>query len=471
MTRGMLRIYLGAAPGVGKTWAMLDEGRRRAARGADVVVTALVAGERCSTLARADGLSRLPMLAVGAGETVDVTAAIERRPAVALVDDLGRRNPTGAEHPHRWQDVDALLGAGIDVVTTLDIGQLSSMADVVAAITGVRRDDLVPDSFVDRADQIELIDMTPDALRRRLAHGDVFPPDRVDSAMANAFRHGNLAALRELTLRWLADRVAGQLDELDEPAGGRERIVVALTGAPGGERLVRRAARLTADHRGALVGVHVAGDDTPQTERELERQRALLAELGGTYREVLGDDVAAALAAFADAEHATQLVLGASRQRRWATLRHGSLVARLADHGIAADVHVVGATATTVDAQLPRLHHRSSLPPQRRRAGWVLAVAGLPLLCWGLVAAGSRVNLSIALLVNLALVIVVTVTGGLLPGLLASVLAVGLVNWFLTPPVHTLHIAERDDIVALVVFVAITVVVGALVDRAAAPRP
>jgi two-component system, OmpR family, sensor histidine kinase KdpD len=472
VARGTLRIYLGAAPGVGKTWAMLDEGHRRVARGTHVVLAALDGEERCQTIARAEGLDRVAPLALPGGDVVDVDAVRQRRPAVALIDDLGRTNPPGADHAHRWQDVDALLDAGIDVVTTLDIGQLASMADVVAGITGAPGTDHVPDAFVRRAEQVELVDISPDALRRRLAHGNVFSADRVDAAMAHAFRRSNLAALRELSLRWMADRAEAEIGEHDEggttpPASSRERVVVALTGAPGGEQLIRRAARLAADHHGTLVGVHVTDGDQPQDDHALERQRSLLTEVGATYREVMGDDVAAALAGFVGAERASQLVLGASPRGRWDTLRGGSMVTRLGAHGVTADLHVVPTSAGTSTLPLPRLVRRSALPRSRERIGWLLTLIGVPLLCWALVAVSAHVNLSTVLLANLALVIVIATIGGLRPGLLASVLAVGLTNWFLTPPVHTLHINDSDDIVALIVFVAMTVVVSALVDRAA----
>lgn len=462
VARGTLRIYLGAAPGVGKTWAMLDEGRRRLSRGTDVVLAA-IDEDRCQTARHADGL---PRVAPGRGGALDVAALLERRPAVVLVDDLGALNPPGAARAHRWQDAEALLDAGIDVVGTLDIGQLASQADVVATITGATRVDAVPDPFVERADQVELVDIAPDALRRRLAHGNVYPADRVDAAMANTFRRSNLAALRELALRWMARRAA---DELGDEPGTQERIVVALTGAPGGERLVLRAARLAADHRGTFCGVHVATDHDGGTgnDRELEHQRGLLTDLGGTYREVIGDDVAAALGGFVAAERATQLVLGASQRSRWDVLRNGSLVAQLQRQGLDADLHVVPSTARTTAAHLPRLVRRGAVPPARRRIAWLLTIVAVPLLCTVLVAVGAEANLSSALLVNLALVTVIAATGGLVPGLVASVLAVGLTNWFLTPPVHTLHINDRDDIVALIIFVAITVTVSALVDGAA----
>ncbi len=348
---------------------------------------------------------------------------------------------------------------------------------MVEKITGVVQRETVPDAFVRAADQIELVDMTPEALRRRLAHGNVYAPDRVDAALANYFRPGNLGALRELALLWVADRVEENLQSyLSDHAitatwETRERVVVALTGAPGGEVLIRRAARIASGRHGEVVGVHVARADglTQRSAGDLERQRALLVELGGVYREVVADDVAGALATFAAAEQATQIVLGASRRSRWEDALHGSLLSALGRSAHGVDLHVI-ATARADDAeplQLPRIARGGAVPHDRERAAWVVCVVGLPTLCWVLVLTHEHLNLSTALLLNLALVIAVAATGGIRPGLVASVFSVGLTNWFLTPPVHTLHISNGDDIVALVIFVAITIVVSVLVDRSA----
>ena len=273
MARGTLRIYVGAAPGVGKTWAMLDEGHRRAARGTDVVVAAVDDDERCQTArTRRPGCpGRLPW---PPGAVVDVATAVARRPAVALVDDLGRLNPAGAAHEHRWQDVDALLDAGIDVVTTLDIGQLASLADVVERDHRGAPHRPRPRPFVRRAEQVELVDMSPDALRRRLAHGNVFPPDRVDAAMANAFRRANLAALRE---------IGPALDGRPRRGRARRRDRGQRPRADRG-RAHRRAGRRAADPPRRAPGRSTTTARSsactsppathPQPDRELERQRS-----------------------------------------------------------------------------------------------------------------------------------------------------------------------------------------------------
>src|SRR4051812_35894780 len=209
MTRGCLRIYLGAAPGVGKTYAMLDEGWRRAQRGTDVVVGFVEAHGRARTAAQVRDLEVVPRSTIdhrGAAFTeVDVDAVLARRPEVALVDELAHSNVPGSRNAKRWQDVDELLAAGIDVISTVNIQHLESLNDVVQQITGVTQRETVPDAVVRGADQVELVDMDPEALRRRMQHGNIYGPERIDAALSNYFRAGNLTALRELALLWVAD--------------------------------------------------------------------------------------------------------------------------------------------------------------------------------------------------------------------------------------------------------------------------
>ncbi|MEQ1699539.1 MAG: histidine kinase, partial [Ilumatobacteraceae bacterium] len=317
MARGSLRIYLGAAPGVGKTYAMLNEGCRRAERGADVVVAFVETHRRAQTTAQLRDLPVVPRTTIthrdAQFEEMDLDAVLARRPAVALVDELAHTNAPGMRHAKRWQDVEELLAAGIDVISTVNVQHLESLNDVVLRITGVTQRETVPDAFVRGADQIELVDMSPEALRRRLAHGNVYPAEKVDAALANYFRPGNLAALRELALLWVADRVEESLQGYLSDHGitatweTRERVVVALTGSFGGDQLIRRAARIAGRLRGDLVGVHVANPDglSSTSGEHLERQRSLLVELGGSYREVVGHEVPEALASFARAEQAT----------------------------------------------------------------------------------------------------------------------------------------------------------------------
>ena len=360
MARGQLRVYLGAAPGVGKTYTMLAEAQRRRARGTDVVVGLLETHGRKLTAAMAEGLAIVPrrtMTHRGVTFTeMDLDAVLARHPEVALVDELAHTNVPGCRNQKRWQDVDELLDAGIDVITTLNIQHLESLNDVARQITGVEQHEKLPDEVARRADQIELVDMTPEALRRRMVHGNVYPPNRIDAALTHYFRPGNLTALRELALLWLADRVEEGLQRyraehgIATPWETRERIVVAVAGADDDQNVIRRAARIAARTPGSdLLAVHVVRDDglAGGHDEALETQRALVTSLGGSFCLLPGDDVADALLSFARAENATQMVLGASRRSRFITLIAGkSIPTRLARRAEHIDVHLVSRKGT-----------------------------------------------------------------------------------------------------------------------------
>ena len=481
MARGTLRIYLGAAPGVGKTYAMLNEGCRRAERGSDVVIGYVEHHERAQTRQQIRELEVIPRMQVGHRDAtfaeMDLDAVLARRPAVALVDELAHTNAPGTRNAKRWQDVEELLAAGIDVVSTVNVQHLESLNDVVLRITGVAQRETVPDAFVRAADQIELVDMSPEALRRRMAHGNVYPPEKVDAALANYFRQGNLAALRELALLWVADRVEDSLQDYLATHGitttweTRERVVVALTGAAGGDLLIRRAARIAGRLRGDLVGVHVANPDglSSTSGEGLESQRALLVELGGTYREVVGHEVAESLAAFARAEQATQVVIGATQRSRLSEFARGSVVSKLQRTLSTVDVHIIATEPVPRQAvQRPRrTGRRSAIPHRRELLAWLLCLVAVPGLTTLLVHRQEHLNLSTALLLQLALVLVIAAIGGIRPGVVASVAASLLTNFFLTPPTHTFTIRDADNAIAIVVFVAVAIGVSVLVDGAA----
>ena len=352
---GKLRIYLGAAPGVGKTYAMLAEAQRRRARGADVVAALVETHGRRLTSVMAEGLETVPRRTMSHGGAtfteMDLDAVLARHPQVALVDELAHTNVPGCRNAKRWQDVDELLDAGIDVITTLNVQHLESLNDVATQVTGVVQRETLPDEIARRADQIELVDMTPEALRRRMVHGNVYPPDRIEAALTHYFRPGNLTALRELALLWVAGRVEEGLQRyrsehgIGAPWETTERIVVGIAGEPGDERLIRRAARIAARTPGSdLVAVHVTRDDglTDGDCVSLDAQRALVTSLGGSFWQVPGDDTAETLLRFAREQNGTQMVLGASRRGRLATLLAGkSTPTRLARRAKHIDVHLV----------------------------------------------------------------------------------------------------------------------------------
>jgi len=482
VARGSLRLYLGAAPGVGKTFAMLNEGRRRHERGTDVVVGFVETHGRRLTVAQLGELEVIPRKTIeyrgSLFEEMDTEAIIARNPKLALVDELAHTNVPGSKHPKRWQDVQQILEAGIDVISTLNIQHLESLNDVVERITGVVQQETLPDSLVRSADQIELVDMTPEALRRRMAHGNIYAPEKVDAALANYFRVGNLAALRELALLWVADRVEDSLQQYMETHGitaaweTRERVVVALTGAPGGDGLIRRAARMAARSKGDLLGVHVRSGDglTGPPPGELERHRELLKELAGAYREVAAPDVVSGLLAFARSEHATQLVLGSSHRTRLSEMLRGSVINSVIRQAGDLDVHVISTRAEGAQGDASHLPHAprglaGSISPRRQVTAGIVGVAGLPLLT--LILANLRHHLALPadLLLYLALIVGVAAVGGTWAALGSAVIADLLANWYFVPPLHTLTIDDTQNVVVLVVFLGVAAVVSWLVGQ------
>jgi two-component system sensor histidine kinase KdpD len=468
MARGELRIYLGAAPGVGKTYAMLEEAHRRAGRGTDVVIGLVETHGRAHTAAMAGGLETIP-----ARGGLDLDAVLARRPEVAVVDELAHTNVPGSRNAKRWQDVEELLAAGISVLSTVNVQHLESLNDVVARITGVEQRETVPDAVVRGAGQVELVDMTPEALRRRMAHGNIFPPEKIDAALGNWFRAGNLTALRELALLWLADQVEDQLERyraanhIDTTWETRERVVVAIAGGPEGETLIRRAARIAARGRGAdLLAVHVSRNDglAGADAAVLARQRVLAESLGGTYHEVAGPDVPNALLTFARGVNATQIVLGVSSRSRFAPLVSAGVGATTSRLAGSIDVHLVGHERAAAGARRGPLP--PALSPGRRIAGFAAVLAGLPLLTAFLLAL-PEAPLITAILLFLVVVVGVALIGGRWPAITAAVGSSLLLNWFFTPPYGRFLVAQEQNLLALAIFVLVAVAVSWVVDTAA----
>jgi len=478
--RGQLRIYLGAAAGVGKTFAMLSEGHRREERGTDVVVAFAETHGRPQTAAQIDGLEVVPRKRLeyrgSFFEEMDVDAVLARKPQIALVDELAHTNVPGSRNEKRWQDVTELLDAGIDVISAVNVQHLESVTDVVEQITGVVQRETVPDAVVRAADQVELVDMTAEALRRRMAHGNIYPPEKIDAALTNYFRAGNLTALRELALLWLADKVDEGLQkyraehDITSTWEARERVVVALTGGPEGDTLIRRAARIAARASGGdLLAVHVTKSDglTGANPANLARQRQLVESLGGSYHQVVGDNISEALLTFAKAENATQLVLGASR-RSWllALLTGPGIGARTIRGSGAIDVHIV--THSQVGSRwrlLPR--YRGGITTRRQIAGYVLALVLAPLGTLVLASDRTGINLTSDTLAFLVAVIVVALTGGFLPAVIAAIIASLLLNYYFTPPIHSWTISQANNALALGVFIAVGLVTSWVVDTTA----
>ncbi|MHB9858497.1 ATP-binding protein [Streptomyces sp. YIM S03343] len=478
MARGRLRIYLGAAPGVGKTYAMLSEAHRRAERGTDVVVAFVENHGRPRTEVMLHGLEHMPRKELeyrgGTFTEMDVDAVLRRAPAVALVDELAHTNVPGSRNAKRWQDVAELLAAGIDVVSTVNIQHLESLGDVVESITGVRQQETVPDEVVRRADQIELVDMSPQALRRRLAHGNVYQPDKIDAALSNYFRPGNLTALRELALLWVADRVDEYLTEyrsehrVSRIWGSRERIVVGLTGGPEGRTLIRRAVRLAEKGAGGeVLAVYISRSDglTSASPKELAVQRNLVEDLGGSFHHVVGDDIPGGLLDFARGVNATQIVLGSSRRKAWQYAFGpgvGSTVAR--ESGPDLDVHIVTHEEAAKGRGLP-VARGGRLSRARVMWGWAVGAGG-PVVMAVLL---KTVDLGLVndMLLFLTVTVAAALLGGLFPALTSAAMGSMLLNYYYTPPLHRLTISDHRNFVAIVIFVGVAVSVASVVDLAA----
>ena len=477
--RGRLRVLLGAAPGVGKTYAMLDEGKHLRAGGSDVVIAVVETHGRAATAAMTEGLEVVPRHYVERRgielPEMDLDEVLARHPDVALVDELAHTNAPGSRNEKRWQDVEELLEAGIDVISTVNIQHIESLNDVVEQITGVPQRETVPDTVLRRASQVEVVDLAPQALRDRLSSGKVYPAERIDAALSNYFRLGNLTALRELALLWVADEVDHALADyrsehgIDSRWEARERVVVALTGGREGETLLRRGARIAVRAGGGeLLAVHVTTEDGLRSPHpgELARQRGLVDKLGGSFHQLVGDDIPETLIEFAKSVNATQLVIGASRRGKLSRLLTGHDVeADIIRASGAIDVHIVSHDAQAKALRLPRMG--GALSTRRRIAGFaVLAVFG-PLLTWLLVSSRSPEALTTDVLAYELLAVVVALVGGAFPSLIAALASGFALDYFFTKPFYTVTVNEPLHLVALLLYLLTAALVSVVVDRAA----
>ncbi|MGD9793544.1 MAG: DUF4118 domain-containing protein, partial [Acidimicrobiia bacterium] len=478
--------------GAGTTYAMLDEAIRRQARGAAVMVGCVTTHDRPATLAKLAELIGTDPLDCSrsrrcpeSSTALDVAAIVDRRPAAVIIDDLAFDNPPGSPNAHRWQDVETILQAGIDVITTLTVQHIESLSDLVERIVGHGPDAHVPDEFLRRADQIELVDITPEAIRRRIAHGNVFGRDHLDPTSSELFNTDAFAQLRSLLLFWMADHVAVHVVEpstviASHITEAREHVVVAVTGAPTCDAVIRRAARIARRSRAPLAGVHVRKRHSTEVSEVLDAHRALLHDVGGSFHEIDGDDVAASLLSFAEAEGATQLVLGTSgggRVRGWVRAlglsgfvgsRHGSVVDEILHRTPDVDVHVISHRRSEDSSRQQPWRWSPAVLTRRRQLGALLLGAiGLAALTVGLVATREMTSVSTALALYLLAVVAISATGGRLPGVIAAVAAPLLANWFLIEPYHTLRVNDGQNAIELAVFVSVAVIVSSFVSVAA----
>lgn len=467
MSRGQLRVYLGAAPGVGKTFAMLSEGTRRQQRGSDVVVGQVDDHRQSVTLSLVEQLERCDVKLGStdhrrASNRLDVQAVLRRRPEVVLIDDLATW----------WADVDALLDAEIDVVATLGVEHIASLADVVTTALGEPPTKSVPDTFLRRADQIELVDMTPEALLRRIAHGNVFDPDEQADVVSQWSSPETLNALRRHALIWLAD---GLRQEQGDQT--RESVVVAVTGAEGNDTVILRAARLALRTRSDLIGVHINDAHRGLTDRDglprrssslLVRHRELVNQLGGTFHELADDDIASALVTFARSHGPSRLVLGASRRSRLSELTTGSIVSEVIRRAGDLEVHVMSAVGRSTAPQAALLRRLSGGRVFGRNRMLLGCLFGLvALLAVTGVGLGVRAELSVVLSLLLLSVVASARIGGRVGSLFLAVVSPFVANYFFVEPTGSFRIAQKSSLVELVVFLAVAVLTSSVVTSAA----
>ena len=476
--RGRLKIFLGAAPGVGKTFAMLLTAHAKRREGADLVVGVVETHGRADTEELTAGLEIVPRRTVRhkghALAEMDLDAILARRPKIVLVDELAHTNAPGGRHAKRYLDVMELLDAGIDVYSTLNIQHVESLNDVVAKITRVRVRETVPDSIIDRADDIEVIDITPEDLIQRLQEGKVYVPRTAEQAIRHYFSPGNLTALRELALRRTAERVDDQLlthmqaHAIAGPWAAGERLLVCIDQDASGGALVRYARRQAERLRARWSAIHVeTSRDLRLTEAERDRiadTLRLVERLGGEAVTVPGRDVADAVVEYARANNITHIVIAKSGRPRWAELLHGSVAHGLIRRAGDISVHVIAAApADTVPPKTVRTAAtgRPSFQglPYLAASAYVAAALGL----------GHLLHLALGLsniaLVFLTAVLGSAVTGGLGPSLYACIASVLAFNYFFLPPLYTFTIADPENIVALLVFAVVAVIASNLTAR------
>ena len=475
---GRLKIFLGAAPGVGKTYEMLVSGRARLAEGIDVVIGVVETHGRRETQALVEGFEIVPRKAVDykgrALEEMDLDAIIARRPKLVLVDELAHTNAPGSRHPKRYLDVQELLSQGIDVYTTLNIQHVESLNDIVAQITRITVRETVPDSIIDRADDVEIIDLTPDDLIKRLHEGKVYVPTTARRAIENYFSPGNLTALRELALRRTAQRVDEQLlthmqaHAIEGPWAAGDRVLVAVDEHPRGASLVRFARRQADRLRAPWAAIHVETSRSANLgDADKDRLAAtmrLAEQLGGEAITIPGQSVAEDLVRHAGTHNFTHIVVGKPSKSRWRELIQGSVTHDLIRLAGNISVHVT--TGTEQDGGLATPGVKTA-QQGRRFDPWPYLAAGLHVV--GALGVGflldQFLDVQSITLVFLMAVLTSAVTLGLWPALFASVISAFAYNFFFLPPLYTLTIADPESVVALVFFLIVGVIASNLTGR------
>ncbi|MGZ9042684.1 MAG: DUF4118 domain-containing protein, partial [Allosphingosinicella sp.] len=478
--RGRLKIFLGSAPGVGKTYEMLVTAQARKREGIDVVVGVVETHGRRETAELLEGLEQVPRQRIDHRgvmlEEMDLDAILARHPGLVLVDELAHTNAPGSRHPKRYLDIEEILAAGIDVCSTLNIQHVESLNDVVARITRIRVRETVPDGVLDAADDIEVIDLSPDDLIQRLKEGKVYVPKTAERALQHYFAPGNLTALRELALRRTAQRVDEQLlshmrlHAIRGPWAAGERIVVCIRESPRAPALVRQAKRMADRLHARWTALYV---ETAQAQRLTEAERDRIAEcqrlaerLGGEAITVPGQDVAEEILRFAQENNVTQIIVGTSTRSRWFDRLRGSVAQDLVRKAGGINVHISGGERNNTEAKAPsaavrtkKQARRPDLAPYAAASAAVAAAVGLGL--------GLEVVIGIEHVDLIFLMAVILVAGryGLWPSVIASVASVLAYNFFFLPPLHTFTISDPAHVVALVFFLTAALVASNFAGR------
>ncbi|MCY1059313.1 sensor histidine kinase KdpD [Nannocystis sp. SCPEA4] len=474
--RGELKIFFGAAPGVGKTYAMLEAAQRARAEGIDVVVGVVETHGRSETAALLEGLERLPLRTIEyrgkALQEFDLEAALARRPELLLVDELAHTNVPGSQHRKRWQDVDLLLSSGVDIYTTLNVQHLESLNDVVAQITWIRVRETIPDAVFDRADDVELCDLPADELLDRLNEGKVYLPEQARHATEAFFRKGNLLALRELALRRMAQRVDSDVQAYRRAHGisttwaMSERILVCIGPSPNGPRLVRAAARMAAGLRAEWIALHV---ETPRLALMRAAGGGTLAEtirlaesLGAEVVNISGEPIGERILEFARARNVTRLVVGKPSQPRWRELLAGSVLDTLVRGSGVIDVHVISGD----EGPLARRSMLRPMTPRRARpityawaAGSVAGVTGLCTLLY------SYIDMSDIIMLYLLVIMMTAARFGRGPSMLAAVLSVASFDFCFVPPFYDFAVADARYMLTFGVMLTVGIVISGLTER------
>jgi two-component system sensor histidine kinase KdpD len=474
--RGKLTVFLGAAPGVGKTYAMLSRAKRLKADGIDVVIGLVETHGRGETAALLEGLETLPRRRVAHRgrmlEEFDLDAALERRPRIVIVDELAHSNPDDSRHPKRHQDIEELISAGIDVWTALNIQHLESLADLVAQITGVTVRERVPDIVLKRADEVLLVDLSPSELIERLKEGKVYLPESASRAVDRFFRLGNLTALRELALRRTADRVDDQMvdylkqNAIDGPWATGERLLVCVGSDALSEKVVRVASRLASGLNAPWLVVSIERADreveTPERLQHIETLFRLAEQLGAETRRIIGNDFVEEILKVARREHATQIVIGTRKRSRWQKLVTRSLPDALASRASGLGIHIVTQDGATAERARPALNLPATTA-LRLSALWALGFVALTTVL------GKAIDVFVELpnisLLFLLAVLGASVVSGYASAFLAALLSALAYNFFFIDPRHTFTIAAPHEVFALFVFLAVAIIAGGLASR------